>query len=47
MTIGVWDCPNCGAHYDRDINAAKNILVGRLKQPSSIYNPPSERGLAC
>nr|WP_324292796.1 zinc ribbon domain-containing protein [Trichococcus shcherbakoviae] len=26
-TISEWDCPNCHAHHDRDVNAVKNISV--------------------
>lgn len=35
LAIRAWDCPKCGAHHDRDSNAATNILNKGLEMLAS------------
>ena len=35
LEIRMWECPNCGAHHDRDENAAKNIRAEGIRMLKS------------
>ncbi len=39
LDVREWDCPVCGAHHDRDVNAAKNLAANGQVSGTEFYVP--------
>jgi putative transposase len=44
LEVRSWTCPQCGAAHDRDVNAARNILVEGRKVAAGLAETLNARG---
>jgi putative transposase len=47
LIVRSWLCGDCGESHDRDVNAARNILIGSRCRTSMRGNEPSSWAAAC
>jgi IS605 OrfB family transposase len=46
LVVRQWQCPGCAVVHDRDVNAAKNLLIVGVRSKALVGPPPSVCGNA-
>jgi predicted RNA-binding Zn-ribbon protein involved in translation (DUF1610 family) len=48
LEVRAWMCPNCGAHHDRDVNAANSVKQERMGStlPMKLSQYENQQGIS-